>query len=199
MRPFVAALFANAQSFSTFDGTFLGTGVTLSADKLTATFTNATFQSTRGTLGRGVGKHYFEVSALGSAGVFAAGLCKSTDAATNGIRTMANGVGWESTNAVYLQTVASATWGTYANGDTVCVAVDIPNRLIWLRKGPAGTWNNSGGADPATGVGGFGFAAITGTVFPCVSAQFITATSMKLNTGQAPFIGVRPTGFYIWE
>jgi hypothetical protein len=79
------------------------------------------------------------------------------------------------------------------------VAVDIGAQLIWLRKGAAGNWNNSGAANPATAVGGLSFAGITGAVFPAVSAQFSSAETIKINTGQEPFVGARPTGFYIWE
>jgi hypothetical protein len=194
-----ALMLAGRAAFSAFDSGFLGTGVTLSANRRTATFSNATFQSTRGTLSRSTGKHYFEVAVAGGAGSFAVGLCISSDSANNGIRNMTNGVGWESSGGVYLKTVNSATWGTYAAGDTICVAVDCAAKLIWLRKGAAGNWNNSGAADPATATGGFSFSTISGAVFPTVSAQFNTAENMTINTGQAPFVGARPSGFYIWE
>jgi hypothetical protein len=73
---FRAALLASV-AFSTFDSSFLGTGVTLSADKRTASFSNVAFQSTKGTVGRSTGKHYFEVTFAGGAGGFEAGLCKA--------------------------------------------------------------------------------------------------------------------------
>lgn len=196
-----AALFMTARAFSTLDAAFLGTGVTLSADKLTAIFSNVTFQSTKDTLGRSTGKHYFEVTPAGGPGAFAVGLCKSTDAPTNGINTMADGVGWLSGGGVYLRSVLAATWGTYTAGDTICVAVDVGARLVWLRKGAGGNWNNDviGNQNPATGIGGLNFATITGTVYPALSAQLSSAETMKINTGQAPFVGARPAGFYIWE
>jgi hypothetical protein len=201
MRPYLAALFATGAPLSTLDPAALGSGVTLSGDKLTATFSFVTGDpySARGTKSHSVGKFYFEVTAGGANGIYMSGICKSTDSANQGVNAMTNGVGWRSDGAVYVATALVATLNTYAVGDTIGVAVDLDNRKIWFRKGAAGNWNNSGANDPVAGVGGISFSGVTGAVFAVVEAQLIGTTTQKINTGQVPFLGVRPTGFNIWE
>jgi hypothetical protein len=81
---------------------------------------------------------------------------------------------------------------------TLCMAVDLTAKLIWFRTG-AGNWNNSGTANPATGVGGWalpaGFAGNNrGSLFPAVMA-YGTATALTIN--QTPVQAV-PAGFNGW-
>jgi hypothetical protein len=61
------------------------------------------------------------------------------------------------------------TTSTNASGDVICIAYDDTAKLIWARLNN-NIWNNSGSADPATGVGGF-VVSITGTVKACWSSD----------------------------
>lgn len=53
-----------------------------------------------------------------------------------------------------------ATWGAWNSGDRVCIALDITNKKVWGRVNN-GNWNNSGTANPATGVGGYDWSGDT--------------------------------------
>ena len=83
------------------------------------------------------------------------------------------------------------------SGATIGFALDADARLIWLRVAPAGNWNNSGTANPATGVGGVSVAAIGGTAIPFYPvAEFsASADSATANFGDSAFSGTVPSGF----
>jgi hypothetical protein len=69
------------------------------------------------------------------------------------------------------------------------LAVDIPNKLLWLRKN-GGNWNNSGAANPATGAGGLSISSLVGTTInPAFSLQG-TGESWTINKSLTP-----PSGF----
>lgn len=200
MKPMVAALFMAAAAKSTWDNGFKGSGVTISADGRTATFTGGPWVSTRGTLGRSTGKHYFEVT-LGGGGLgnWMVGVSQAGEAASNPLYAMTNAAGWRYDGDVFRGASDQGNWATFTSGDTICVAIDIAAEKIWFRKGAAGNWNNSGAADPETGAGGFDLAALpAGTYYPTVSGANSVATGL-LNTGHAPFVGAVPAGFFIWE
>lgn len=83
---------------------------------------------------------------------------------------------------------------TYSSGNTVWVAVDITNKLIWF-KFTGGNWNNSGSANPDTGVGGISFSGLTGAVFPFVG--FFSNGQAATFDGTAASHGL--TTFTIWD
>jgi hypothetical protein len=61
---------------------------------------------------------------------------------TNLSRVTSIGIGYDPTGTVRLSPGGSVlhSMSSYTNGDTICVAVDVPNKDIWLRKN-GGTWN----------------------------------------------------------
>jgi hypothetical protein len=84
-------------------------------------------------------------------------------------------------------------------GNTVCVAIDIPNGLYWARgcpSGIAGNWNNSGTANPATGAGGFNISGLfpTNAVFACTASNS-TSSNITANFGATAFAQAVPAGF----
>jgi hypothetical protein len=84
--------------------------------------------------------------------------------------------------------------GTWANGTVGGIAVDLDNRKIWFRKAPAGNWNNSGTADPATNAGGVTIPA--GTMVPFVTFGAAAAGFVwTANFGASTFTGAVPSGF----
>jgi hypothetical protein len=60
--------------------------------------------------------------------------------------------------------------GTLQNNQVGQLAVDLGGKLIWIRGKNADNWNNSGAANPATGVGGVSIAALTFPVYFAMGA-----------------------------
>jgi hypothetical protein len=87
---------------------------------------------------------------------------------------------------------SSITFGTITSGTVICIAIDVPNKLMWWRLGAAGNWNNVSGRNPATGVGGAGIPNIS-TAFPSIS--FGGADTIIANFGGSAFTGAVPSGF----
>lgn len=92
------------------------------------------------------------------------------------------------------------TLTTFGIGSTVGIALDATANRVWFRDLTfGGTWNNSGTANPATGVGGIDVSGIaTGGFFAVAgsSGEFAGAQDSSLvNFGQMPCVGGAPAGF----
>lgn len=88
----------------------------------------------------------------------------------------------------------STLGGPIAVAAVIGVAVDFAAKLIWYRIAPAGNWNGSGTANPATATGGLNITSIaTGPLY----ALFSGGTSDKItsNFGDSAFSGAVPSGF----
>jgi len=86
------------------------------------------------------------------------------------------------------------------NGNIICVAIDLTNKLAWFRIGAAGSWNATSGTanDPATGVGGASFAALpvyAGDYYPIAGYGATVGTVFTANFGASAFTGTVPSGF----
>lgn len=86
----------------------------------------------------------------------------------------------------------------YTANQVVEVAVDYDAQKVWFRT-PAGAnlWNNSGTANPATGVGGITFVnqgCNTINVFMADASSVVT-----INLGDSTFTGTVPSGFNNWN
>jgi len=90
----------------------------------------------------------------------------------------------------------------YGVGDVVAIAVDLGASLIWYKDlTTASNWNNSGTANPATGVGGLDISSITGgPFFFAVTTGFdhLAGSKVTVNFGGTPFTGAVPSGFGFW-
>lgn len=86
--------------------------------------------------------------------------------------------------------------GAPANGDVLCVALDMDNSLVWYRRN-AGNWNASGTANPATATGGISVSAIISTGLYGVAASSIGVSGAVIvaNFGNTPFLQTVPSGF----
>lgn len=105
---------------------------------------------------------------------------------SNGTNVTAGGAG---AGTVTVKATAAAV------GDRFCMAIDVPNELVWTRVNN-GLWNNSGSADPATGTGGVSIASLDNTQL--VLAWLSTAAAnagIKINAGQEAFVQTAPSGF----
>jgi hypothetical protein len=142
--------------------------------------------------GTTTGKMYFAATIGSVAPAAGIGIGLSTDQFTTGVTYLGGNTAslcLYGNAAVVLNGVALATYFTLAANDVVELAVDIPNKLLWLRKN-GGNWNNSGAANPATGAGGLSISSLVGTTInPAFSLQG-TGESWTINKSLTP-----PSGF----
>jgi hypothetical protein len=190
----------NGTAFATFDPT-TATQTTVSSDGLTAT--HASTNASMGVLGSSFatsGKYYFEITrgatflSVGS-DIFGA-ITSSGSLATISSNTQCLTI--SSTGNVVSNggIQGGASPGAVAVGDVIGYALDLNARLGWVRKNN-GIWNNSGTANPATGVGGVNLYP-TGDYAPG-AVLFGTSTAAgsayTLNCGQSAYANAAPSGF----
>jgi hypothetical protein len=175
---------------------------TLSNGNLTATHSNTTGNSGARFLGAtSTGKYYFEITqtTTGHGLNDTVGLITSAGA-VNDVVTGGNGaIGVTRGGNINVFSTNQVTGlGTFAAGDVAGIAIDFGNLLVWVRRN-AGNWNNSGTANPATGVGGVLFAAGSLTPAVCFTGTGTAAgDSNTINIGGSAFANAAPSGFGIW-
>lgn len=172
-------------------------GMTFSNGNLTVTATS-TASGARLNLGfpNSAGKYYWECTMTTWTGAgTGVGICSSTvtislppSNSTNVAEILLTGGNF------WINGVNAGSLGTRASGDIIGIAVDLAADLIWFRVCPSGNWNNSGTANPATGVGGFSITGVPGARFPFAGAQAIN-DRITGNFGAAGYSGAAPAGF----
>lgn len=175
----------------------IGSHLTLSGGNLIATSTGSGDTGAIGDTGHTSGKWYFEFDfdASATGADTGAGISMTPPnysglggTSTNGAMAYKNGNMWA---------VGSFTGlgiGTLT-GNTLCVAVDLDNMMIWFRKNAGGsTWNARGPtADPATNTLGWSLSGLTGSIVPALT---LTGSGEKITARfTGPFVGAVPSGF----
>ena len=157
-------------------------------------------------------KQYFEVTITGTVGQYLSiGIMDSSTITGNvGIGTPGQGVCYSNKfttstqSCIYMNGTNQSVGKVYpqlASGQVMRVAVDRAankvwwaiNTIIWI----SGTeWMGSGtpGDNPATGTGGFGISAVTGTIYPAFSSAW-TGDVATVNFGATTFAYAVPAGF----
>ena len=92
-----------------------------------------------------------------------------------------NSIAYRQNGDVYYAGSYVNDFSSYSNGDTIDVAVDTDNHLIWFRVN-GGYWNNNVSNNPATGVGGL---SVDNSVF--ASGPVFQAVGIYGNSGPAQF------------
>ena len=100
--------------------------------------------------------------------------------------------GWLASNVVYTGG-NQAMGGALALNDRVQIAVDLDTRLIWVRRNEVGDWNNTSGADPATGTGGLSIANLDTNIIPVAGFGTNDAATLALTPAQWAYTA--PSGF----
>jgi hypothetical protein len=170
-------------------------GVTLSGSNLTATIVSGT--SNVAANQPISGPIYFEARASAMTATAAVGICNRAFNFASGtiLGTDNNGLGYQPTGAVKLNNVTLATIATYAQGDTICVAVNPLRDLIWLRVN-GGNWNNNASADPVTNTLGIDYSTMAvGTIMPACGASTATPNQAWVATFSSGFAQTAPTGY----
>lgn len=115
-----------------------------------------------------------------------------------------NAVGYYSVNGgLYVSGAPTITAPTYAQGDTVGMAIDFGANKLWVRNCSAPTvWNAGGAADPASGAGAFDLTTLAGgpwTPCPCPLGNSGGGTIQTVNFGGSAFAATPPAGFSAWD
>lgn len=164
----------------------------LSGGNLTATSTGA------GGVGvsRGAQQNfYFECTPTTITGVPRVGISSLNAPQTTDLSNGLYCLGYDATGAVKINSVTIATIQTFAAGNRIDCAVNIPLRLIWFRVA-GGNWNNNVANDPATNTGGIDWSSMTiaATMQAAVSAT-LTGTVWVGAFSTASFAGAPPSGY----
>lgn len=180
-----------------WDTTRTNSNITLSGGSLVATIptTGSTDEATYGTNSQNASKWVFSVvfNTLGAHGVnVGLGTSTASFANTYFLGKDAQSLGYFSnTGTLKINNAAITTVATYAQGNTVWLAVDITNKLVWVRVNN-GNWNNNAANNPDTGTGGASIAGLGSfTLFPAVSlwtvSDQVTADFTSQPSGLATF------------
>lgn len=180
---------------TTFNPSDKAAVITLSGGNLIATATATSFAGVRAIDNQATGKFYWEVTwnattgSNNAIGVILGGLSLTVNYATasTGACVLA------STGSVWTNGTATSGLLTAANGQVVCIAIDISAGLVWFRQDAGGNWNGSGAANPATGAGGKSWPYVS-PVYPFFQADFINE-KVTANFGDSAFTGALPAGF----
>lgn len=156
---------------TTWDPSSIGSNITLSGGNLVATHsTTGGYNGFRSVASHSTGKFYNEVT-IGNSGAFGgdayqAGIVNSSASLNTYLGVDNNGAGsFGATAEVFLNNASVGAIGAYAaNGTVLSVAIDIGALKYWISVG-GGNWNNSGSANPDTGVGGLSLSTLTGAPF----------------------------------
>lgn len=172
--------------------------VALSGGNLTATTTTTgTGGGVRSLISQSSGKYYYEIqmtvwvsssSGPGAANASAT-LTSMGNVPTNAALVYPSGAIWVN-NAN-----SGSSLGARAAGNIIGIALDLNNKQIWFRVAPAGNWNGSGTANPATNTGGISVSSIAaGSVF-AAAAPWNVNEACVANFGDSAFSGAVPSGF----
>lgn len=173
--------------------------ITLSGGNLSAQSTG-TAAGVRHTSGHSSGKYYWEVTTVAWGGTGT-----ETGLATASATLAGGGLAGQ---AVVTRSVGGFNGSIYINGSysgsqiggppsnaVIGIAVDLTAGLIWFRTAPAGNWNGSSTANPATGAGGISLGALAGNTLLPLFAALSATEDVTANFGGSAFTGAVPSGF----
>lgn len=189
-----------ASLFAAFDpATVIETA--LSNNNLTATHTTVNANSgARVVPLKSTGKFYFEITLVAGHGSFDGwGLASSGITYNNFILSSTNSVAVARGGGITINGGAAlANVGAFNPNDVCGIAVDLTAHLVWVRRN-AGTWNNSGTANPVTATGGFAVPAVALAPLVCfVGSGTAINDAYTANFGAAAFANAAPSGFTGW-
>jgi hypothetical protein len=163
---------------------------------------------------RTAGKYYYECGIVSVNGTDAVGICNSSITTSGVLGSDNNGFGCRTSFGDVL--LNNSRLGYFAvpylpGGATLCIAVDLTAKLLWLRAIQSSIANPQNGLgwnmendlslqDPSTGTGGYDFSSITagGGFYPCGYPQY-AGTLITFNFGASPYKGIVPDGFLNWS
>jgi hypothetical protein len=202
----LSMVFTCGTAYSTFDsgGTYNQGAVSLTQGDLlqSAIYPGAYGSGAYSNIGHSTGKYYSESTVTMNAGSSAVsmGIANASMAAYASLGGDTNSLAYIPSGVVKINGSTLSTIASYASGNTIDMAFDATNSLIWFRVNN-GNWNNSGLANPATGVGGISTATLAaGPYFEASAIETNTPAvdSWLLNFGRLGFTRTPPSGFGKW-
>jgi hypothetical protein len=187
-----------------FDAANKGAGHTISGSSLTITHTgtNGTDYTTRLTTSRTTPrKSYaeFTIVALGGTQIGLADSGAGKDAYYLGLD--GHSIGLLQDGRVLYNGANPFTMNSLFVGAVIGIATDHANELIWfkvLNDVSNVFWNFNSNADPATGVGGQSFAALTAAAFLAAHTS-VSNGQITANVGGSAFFNTAPSGYLAWD
>lgn len=190
---------------TTFDPSNHGPHIVLSNGNLTATSNTlgSSYEIARSIASHSTGKFYSEktINANPSTGN---GLCVGITDATTSLTTYLgsdlHSIGYFGGGSVDLNNVTITTIQSWTATNVVQEAVDLGAQLIWWNVNN-GNWNNSGTANPATGVGGISISTLTaGAYYSAICYQTTAGNQITGNWGAASpgYTYSAPSGYGNW-
>jgi len=172
---------ASTRQYSTWSSTDKTSNAVVSNGNLTYTAA-ASFELTRGTIGKTSGKWYWEVTAT-TATDATIGVANASQSITGDqwVGISANSWSWAQFNGfMYTNNASGVSAGSYANGDVIGIALDMDTGTISYYK-------NGVFAGSQTG--------LTGTVHPAIGNYTSATINATANFGATPFKYTIPAGF----
>lgn len=193
-----------------WDSAHKSANITLGRSDIAAAGDNTagTWKAARATTSLSTGKKYLEyyVAGFNSDSGLLFGFGNSSINLSSYVGSDANSMGFQpdggGSGAFWWENNSNTTF--YSNisnprGLVVAIAIDLDNKLVWLRTSLSANWNGSGTANPATGTGGKSY-SITGALFPVMSAvSGNKADILHINAGGFTFAIGAPSGFSAWD
>jgi len=203
-EPSITALTATVASPG-FDPKFSSLCVLSNSNKTCTPSSSAGYNQAFGTIARYTGKYYFEAQFANVSGFASLGVASDLGHQRNGQVNLgsAGQIAWRGTvvyGSLEQQSQTITTIQGFVTNDRLSVAVDIDNNLIWFRTNN-GNWNNSGTANPATGVGGIDLtwaysSAANRLLWPALCNGTTSAVSLYELSGD--FTESVPSGYSAW-
>jgi hypothetical protein len=104
-----------------------------------------------------------------------------------------NGIGNSWGGAIDMNSVGVAPGDTLALNDTLEVEVNLDARLYWARRVGQPNWNQTPGANPASGAGGASFGTLAGPFAP--AGSLIEQCGLMFNFGTQALRGTVSPGY----
>ena len=188
---------------TTFDPANLGTNLVLSNGNLTVAVISPTgfsFATTRSITSHSTGKFYFEITntAIVGSNMVAIGIVNASASLNTYAGIDDNGAAaLDSGSGFFINNSPSGTTPAFSQGQTIGIAFDAGAQLIWLRNITVAStvWNAGGTANPATGIGGISFSAVSGPYFAAASINTGQSNGVTVNFGATSYAATAPVGF----
>lgn len=152
----------------------------------------------RGFNANSTGKLYFELEAI-AANLFFCGIVDSTFT-TNGTGGAAgvNRVGLEQAQIRSFPAVSTPMGGQAGPGIIMRIAWNADTGRFWIARGAAAPWNNSGVANPVTGIGGLLTSGLAGPAYVGVVLRQQAGAGVVCRVPGDPGYNL-PAGFVAWS
>lgn len=175
-----------------FDATLYTSNIAYTDGNLTATHNASGTHHPYAVPASSDGKRYFEVVIQGASGPAFVGVGENGAAAGGGVAG-SDKAGWSGSNLI-ASGANIGMGGSVGPGDRVAVCWDGDAGLLWMRANDTGDWNNTGGADPASGSGGADISGLDRTIaVPMIGLGPDDACTIALDPGDWSYTA--PSGF----